>query len=78
MRGRRSFFDNGSELGSLPGLTKIDRLMPIVSETEQIPPRPNFPLKSKARIFDGSGDGSLSRMEKIAVLDQRVLIAQNN
>jgi hypothetical protein len=55
MSGRRSFFASGSELGSLPGLTKIDRLMPIVAETEQIPNRPNFPLKSKAQIFDGSG-----------------------
>jgi hypothetical protein len=52
--------------------------MPIVSETEQIPPRPNFPLKSKARIFDGSGRRFFVVHGKIAVLDQRVLIAQNN
>jgi hypothetical protein len=59
------FFASGSELGSLPGLTKIDRLMPIVADTEQIPNRPNFRLKSKAQIFDGSGDGSLPCMEKL-------------
>jgi len=34
--------------------TKIDRLLPIVVETEQIPNRLNFPLNSRARISDGS------------------------
>jgi hypothetical protein len=33
---------------------KIDRLLPIVVETEQIPNRLNFPLNSRARISDGS------------------------
>jgi hypothetical protein len=31
--------------------------MLIVSETEQIVDRKNFPLKSRARIFDGSLGG---------------------
>src|SRR5947199_6727542 len=34
---------------------KIDRLMSIVAETEQIADRRNFSLKSRARISDGSG-----------------------
>jgi hypothetical protein len=34
---------------------KIDRLMPIVVETERIPNRPDSALDSRARIPDGSG-----------------------
>jgi hypothetical protein len=39
------------------GFRKIDQSMLIVSETEQIVDRKNFPLKSRARIFDGSLGG---------------------
>jgi hypothetical protein len=42
------FFAGGSELASLPGLTKIDQPISIVLETEQNPDRGKFPLKSKA------------------------------
>jgi hypothetical protein len=34
---------------------KIDQLMPIVAEIEQIPSRRNSRLKSRAQISDGSG-----------------------
>jgi hypothetical protein len=38
---------------------KIDRLMPIVVEVEQIPNRRNSPLNSRARFSDDRGYGSL-------------------
>jgi hypothetical protein len=36
-------------------IAKIDRLVPIVAETEQILNRRIFSLKSRAQISDGSG-----------------------
>jgi len=36
-------------------VAKIDQLIPIVAETEQIPNRQNSRLKSKPQISDGSG-----------------------
>jgi hypothetical protein len=38
--------------------TKMDRLLPIVVETEQIPNRLNFPLNSRPRISDAAGQAS--------------------
>jgi len=35
------------------GLDEIDRSLSIVVETAQNPNRANFPLKSKAKNFDG-------------------------
>ena len=53
--------------------------MPIVLEAEQIPNRRNSPLNSRALIFDGSGETVLRRARKdFALLDQRVMIAQND
>jgi hypothetical protein len=40
---------------SWPTTSKIDQLIPIVAETEQIPNRRNSPLNSRAQISDGSG-----------------------
>jgi hypothetical protein len=36
-------------------MSKIDRSMPIVAETQQILNRRNSPLNSRAEISDGSG-----------------------
>jgi hypothetical protein len=43
-----------------PRLLKIDRSMPIVAETEQIPNRRQSPLNSRAQISDGLGARCLS------------------
>jgi hypothetical protein len=42
------FFADGSELASLPGLTKIDRSLSIVVETSPNSNRAIFSLKSNA------------------------------
>jgi hypothetical protein len=44
---------------------KIDRSIPIVSETEKILNRRILPLKSKAQISDGSGARCSSVRKKI-------------
>jgi len=44
---------------------KIDQLMPIVAEIEQIPSRRNSRLKSRAQYLMDWGDGSSSHAEKI-------------
>jgi hypothetical protein len=49
------FFAMSHALNVLDEFEKIDQLMPIVAETEQIADRRNSPLKSRARNFDGSG-----------------------
>jgi len=38
-------------------ISKIDRLMPIAGETEEISNRRNLPFKSRAEFSDGSGGG---------------------
>jgi hypothetical protein len=48
-------FTGGPTTLSRPTTSKIDQLMPIVAETEQIPNRRNSLLKSRAQISDGSG-----------------------
>ena len=48
------FLENGRQ-GLVDGYQrKIDRLMPIVAETEQIADRRNSPLNSRPQISDGS------------------------
>jgi hypothetical protein len=48
------FFEN-CRYGSVGGRQKeIDRLIPIVAETEQIVDRRNWCLKSRAQVSDGS------------------------
>jgi hypothetical protein len=47
------FFAKPARLFSLE-TSKIDRLMPIVSETRKIADRRNPPLNSRAQISDGS------------------------
>ena len=55
---------------------KIDQLMPIVAEIEQISSRRNSRLKSRAQISDGSGRRFfLVRRKKFALENQRVTIA---
>jgi hypothetical protein len=54
---------------------KIDQLMPIVAEIEQIPSRRNSRLKSRAQISADRGDGSSSDAEKFALRNQRATIA---
>jgi hypothetical protein len=54
---------------------KIDQLMPIVAEIEQIPSRRNSRLKSRAQISADRGDGSSSHAEKFALRNQRATIA---
>jgi hypothetical protein len=46
-------------------ILKINRSTPIVAETEQIMNRRNFLLKSRAQIYDGSGNRSLTTIENI-------------
>jgi hypothetical protein len=45
--------------------TKIGRSMSIIPETKQISIPRNSPLKSRAQISDGLGDGSSSFSEEI-------------
>jgi hypothetical protein len=42
-----------------PRISKIDRLMPTVSETEQISNRRNSPLKTRDEISDGGQCGDV-------------------
>jgi hypothetical protein len=42
-----------------PKISKIDRLMPIVSETEQISNRRNSPSKTRAEISDSGQCGDV-------------------
>jgi hypothetical protein len=57
---------------------KIDRLMPIVVETEQIPNRRNSLSIQERDFLTDRGDGSSLRVKKIARTIQRVIMAQNN
>jgi hypothetical protein len=72
------FFGN-CRYGSVGGRQKkIDRLIPIVAETEQIVDRRNWYLKSRAQISDGSARRFFVVRRKIALLNQRVTIALNH
>ena len=55
---------NGGQIGGC-GCRKLDRLMPIVTEIEQIADHRNSPLKSRARISDGLSARCLSVRQKI-------------
>lgn len=58
--------------------TKIDRLLPIVVETEQIPNRLNFPLNSRARISDGSWIRCFEVREEVSAARSRRYHAHND
>jgi len=49
------FFTTEPITPSVDDVAKIDQLIPIVAETEQIPNRQNSRLKSRPQISDGSG-----------------------
>jgi hypothetical protein len=51
------FFSGGSKWPPLPGFAEIDRSIAIVVEAAQNLNRANFPLKSKAKKFDGLAVG---------------------
>jgi hypothetical protein len=53
-------------------MSKFDRLMSIAVETERIPNRGNFPLKSKAKNFDGLTVGFRPSERYFALKIQRV------
>jgi hypothetical protein len=59
-------------------MSKIDRSMSIVPESVQNPIRRNSPLKSRAQIPDGSLRRFFVVRKRIAPLDQRVTVAQND
>jgi hypothetical protein len=46
------------------GCQKNDQSTPIVTETEQLPNRPNFPLSSRPQGSDGSGGRCLTARQK--------------
>jgi hypothetical protein len=53
--GPDGLFAASARAASIRQIFKIDQLMPIVAEGEQIADRQNSYLKSRAQIFDGSG-----------------------
>jgi hypothetical protein len=71
-------FRRRAECGSLRLLSKIDRPMGIVAETEQIADRRNSFVKSRAEISYGSGGRCSVVSEKIAPLDQGIPMAWDN
>jgi len=52
-------------MSTLRKMSKIDRSMPMVVETEQISNRGNYPIKSRAEISDGLSDGIWRTTEEI-------------
>ena len=63
----------------LPQIQKINRSMPIVAETVQIPNGRNSPLKSRARNFDGSGRRFFIGREKtFSVISMRYSLSKQS
>jgi hypothetical protein len=75
---RDGIFRRPADGRALRRMSKINRLMPTVAETERIPNRRNSRLKSRSRISDGPGRRFFIVCGKFFMSDQRVITAQNN
>jgi hypothetical protein len=72
------FFHPRAECVPRSTTRKIDRSLAIVVEALENLNRANFPLKSKARNFDGSMVGFRRYKKDFALGNQRITIAQNH